>query len=106
MMQTEKEQPHKRPIHAELVKLGRQTVIELVLFELSGLPAEDLEEIRSWIAREELSVSIKKLYDFIHPHLCDINLWELKKLVDADVKERIYELRAFDVDDERTKTLI
>lgn len=103
IMHVGKEEQHKRPIDCELIKMGAQTVIELTRYEMGGLPMEELSEMRSWIAREELSANIEKLYKFIEGDLCDISLWKLKELVDTSINERINELRALGVTDERVK---
>jgi lysylphosphatidylglycerol synthetase-like protein (DUF2156 family) len=102
MMNTGKEENHARPIYYEIVKVGTQTVIELTRYEMSGIPAEEFSEIRQWVAREELTENIDKLFKFIKGDLCDITLWRLKELIDEQVNERVNELKALGVSDERT----
>ena len=86
-----------------IVKIHDGTLISIAMYETQGIPDMSIREaFDTWMYKEDYQNSAQKLIDIIHPHACDIFMWELKKIVDAIIEERKQELIKLGVKDERT----
>lgn len=89
---------------SSLIKIGPQTILEINEYELKHLQNIELQEQWGrWVGIVDFEKSINCIFNILSPHMDDVMLWELKKLVDESIQKRKKELIECGVDDYRTK---